>query len=167
MKAWQRSLFVPVFFGFIFIMNSPKVSCSADLRMPLTATVSGIKFLGGDRYEVRVSLKNYSEGVISIKKIDTMFSLQTEVLGNWISLANHPRGHAEGLSIARGGQKEIVYIIEIQPDISHLYKNYRGDINLKFKYGIELAGTGKQLISGDNLYWIIPGTDHWMLREER
>jgi hypothetical protein len=166
MRARQRNFLVGVFFGFIFLMIWPKSTCQAD-RTLLTATVSDIKYLGDDRYEVKIALENYSENIISIKEIDPIFSLQTEVLGQWARLAADPRGQAAGLSIAGGGQKQVVYIIRIPLDIPDIYMNYRGDINLKFHYGIEPAETGKRLIWGENLYWIIPRTDRWMLREER
>jgi len=129
--------------------------------------VSDIKYLGDDRYEVKVSLENYSENIISIEEIDTIFSLQMEVLGQWARLAAHPRGQTAGLSIAGGGQKQIVCIIRIPLDMSDIYENYRGDINIKFRYEIKPAETGKRLIWGENLYWIVPRTDRWMLREER
>ena len=122
MRATQRNFLVGVFFGFIFLMIWPKSSCQAD-RTLLTGTVSDIKYLGDDRYQVKIALENYSENIISIKEIDTIFSLQTEVLGKWDRLVAHPQGQAASLSIAGGGQKQIVYIVRIPLDIPDIYMN--------------------------------------------
>ena len=166
MRARQRKFFVGAFFGFIILVIWPKPSCQAD-RTLFTATVCDIKYLGDDRYEVKIALENYSENIISIKEINTIFSLQTEVLGKWVGLAAHPREQAAGITIAGGGQKQIGYIIHVPRDIPDIYMNYRGDINLKFHYEIEPAESGQRLIWGENLFWIVPRTDRWMLREER
>ena len=132
--------------------------------------VEDISYEGADSYRIEISLHNASDRTYVIKKVESSFYTQLEVLGQWKLLEQTTELDFTGKGgfLPAKGKKQIVSVVRMPLNIPRLYRNFEGDINVMMKYDLDFTvDSGGPVISnaGESSYWIKPLTDKWLLRE--
>jgi hypothetical protein len=141
-------------------------SASPDcMRVEITT----ISYQGESTYKIMMSLTNVWNKKISITTFEEKFFVQSEVIGQWIKLADHhPHSKGEGSSLPPGRQLNFYEFVKIPMSTPTLYLNGFGQVNLRFLYELNVCcGEKAEFMSqtGEKFYWITPGTNKWTLRE--
>ena len=134
----------------------------------LDITVENISYKGDGNYKVDIMLYNRSDKTIVLKEHRENFYAQTEILGRWKDLSAFRLGSADNARIPPLKGLRMAYIVNIPLNLSCLYTNNEGAVNVMFKYLIRFvfsSETDMRSHYGENSYWITPKTDIWILRE--
>lgn len=153
----------------VILVSSPETcgySASPDC---MRLEVTNISYQGESTYKIKVSLTNISKKNISITTFEEKFFVQSEVLGQWIKLADyHLHTKDEVSALLPGRQLKVDDFVEIPMSTPALYLNGFGQINLRFSYELNVCCGEKAEFrpqTGEKFYWITPGTNNWTLRE--
>lgn len=135
------------------------------------AEVSNITYQNNDEYLVEITITNSSNETVVLEGYEASFSVQSEILGQWIELSHRAvgvPGHPAGLAALSGKKWKTTETVIIPFAGPHLFRNHEGDMNLLFRYKLKLTGTSSSREGedgGESAYWVTPQTDRWVLRE--
>ena len=162
---FRCSPFVCVVFIIMVTGNGFATSPSVE---HLNITVENISYQGNGNYKVDIMIYNRSDKTIVLKEHRETFYVQTEILGRWKDLSVFRLGSEAIAQIPPLKGLQMAYIVNIPLDLSNIYTNSEGDVNMMFKYWIQFllsSETDVRSHYGENSYWITPKTDTWILRE--
>lgn len=133
--------------------------------------IKDISYLENSTYKITISLMNISRQKVSLAGFKKKYFAQSEMLGQWIKLADYPDAvfiEDGNSSLSPAEDLEVNSFVKIQSNIPSLYLNGFGEVNLKFSYHLDIL-CGKKMrslsLSGEKLYWITLKTNKWTLRE--
>jgi len=136
-----------------------------DMTRPgIRFNVERVRYTGDDTYEVELAFENETRWPIGMNSFVNDFSVQSEVIGQWIPLsvkkANGP-GSNEQAHVR-------VLLVRIPENLPGLYRNMDGEMNLRIVSRLHetTENPGRELLmDAVRHYWVPPGSGEWILRE--